>query len=376
MIWSKIIEGTLTIEIKVIKMEKLLNMFWKKGIEISNAEKTDESTIKMEIKYKDYETAYEIVKHNKGKIKIVGKRGTLFKLLNLRKRISLVIGAVLFFLIMYGLSNYIWAIDITTKLNLSPFEVRRELASMGIKPGLKKSDINVYEIERNMQTMNSQIMWIRTRIEGSTLHLVIEEKIDPPSLEKEEPLSVVAKCDGEVQRIYTYTGNPAVAVGDIVKKGDVLINPVQGREGFEVETKPNGKIIANTFYEKYMEVQVSGEKLVRTGNKQKEIYVNVFGKKIYLKKAVKKFDNYDKMEETSGLIGTTEYFEKNAVPVNEDAEKVKEESAQKLEESLQKSLSNDAKIIKKDVTTEDTGEGKILVKVIFTVEQDIAQNIS
>lgn len=43
---------------------------------------------------------------------------------------------------------------------------------------------------------------------------------------------------------------------------------------------------------------------------------------------------------------------------------------------MKKSLSNDAEIVKKDITTEDIGDGKLLVKVIFTVEQDIAKNIS
>ena len=110
----------------------------------------------------------------------------------------------IFFGIIYGLSNYIWSIDIETKENLTPFEVRRQLDSIGIKPGLKKTDINVYEIERKMQTINNQIMWIRTRIEGSTLHLVIEEKVNPPSTEAKESDSVVAKTDGEIKRVYTY----------------------------------------------------------------------------------------------------------------------------------------------------------------------------
>ncbi|ETJ34413.1 Sporulation protein YqfD, partial [human gut metagenome] len=73
------------------------------------------------------------------------------------------VGVFIFFGIIYGLSNYIWSIDIETKENLTPFEVRRQLDSIGIKPGLKKTDINVYEIERKMQTINNQIMWIRTR---------------------------------------------------------------------------------------------------------------------------------------------------------------------------------------------------------------------
>ena len=227
-----------------------------------------------------------------------------------------------------------------------------------------------------MQTINDQIMWIRTRIEGSTLHLVIEEKVNPPSTEKKESDSVVAKCDGEIERVYTYSGNPAVVPGDIVKEGDILIYPVQGREGFEVETKPKGKVLANTFYEKYMEIQVSGDKLQRTGNKRSDIYLSFWGKKIYLKKAINKFAYYDKIEENNGFFNSIIYFEKKATPVNEDKDKIIDESSLKLEDSLKKSLSNDAEIVKKDITTEDIGDGKLLVKVIFTVEQDIAKNIS
>ena len=62
--------------------------------------------------------------------------------------------------------------------------------------------------------------------------------------------------------------------------------------------------------------------------------------------------------------------------MNEDKDKIIEDASEKLEESLKKSLSNDASIKDKNITTEDIGDGKILVKVTFTVEQDIAENIS
>lgn len=374
--YKKVFSGKLTIEVKALKVEKILNAIWNKNIPVNNVIKLDLTTIMLEVDYADYDEVLSIIKRYKGKIRITNRYGLIFRLLRLRRRISLAAGVFIFFGIIYMLSNYIWSIDIETKENLTPFEVRRELQSIGIKPGLKKSDINVYEIERKMQTINDQIMWIRTRIEGSTLHLVIEEKINPPSTEAKESDSVLAKCDGEVQRVYTYSGNPAVAPGDIVKEGDVLIHPVQGREGFEVDTKPKGKIIANTFYEKFMEVQVSGNKLERNGNKQAEIYLNFWGRKIYLKKAINKFTYYDKIEENNGVFNKVTYFEKKATPVNEDKDKIIEDASEKLEESLKKSLSNDASIKDKNITTEDVGEGKILVKVIFTVEQDIAENIS
>lgn len=376
MIFNKLLSGKLTIEVKALKVEKILNAIWNKNISINKVIKLDLTTIMFEVDYADYDEVLAIIKRYKGKMRITNRNGWIFRLIRLRKRISLVLGMFIFFGIIYGLSNYIWAIDIETKENLTPFEVRRELDSIGIKPGLKKSDINVYEIERKMQTINNQIMWIRTRIEGSTLHLVIEEKINPPSTEVKENDSVVAKCDGEVERVYTYSGNPAVAPGDIVKEGDVLIYPVQGREGFEVETKPKGKVIANTFYEKYMEVQISGDKLERSGKKQSDVYLSFWGKKIYLKKVINKFTYYDKIEENNGVFNSVTYFEKKATTVNEDKDKIIEDASNKLEASLKKSLSNDVKITNKDIVTEDVGDGKILVKVMFTVEQDIAKNIS
>ncbi len=376
MIFDRFISGKLTIEVKALKVEKILNAIWNRNIPVNNVIKLDLTTIMFEVDYSNYSEVLSIVKRYKGKIRITNRNGWIFRLIRLRKKISLVLGVFLFFGIIYGLSNYIWSIDIETKENLTPFEVRRELYAIGIKPGLKKSSINVYEIERKMQTINDQIMWIRTRIEGSTLHLVIEEKVNPPSTEKKESDSVVAKCDGEIERVYTYSGNPAVVPGDIVKEGDILIYPVQGREGFEVETKPKGKVLANTFYEKYMEIQVSGDKLQRTGNKRRDMYLSFWGRKIYLKKAINKFTYYDKIEEKNGVFNSIIYFEKKATPVNEDEDKIIDESSLKLEDSLKRSLSNDAKIVKKDITTEDIGEGKLLVKVIFTVEQDIAKNIS
>lgn len=274
--------------------EKILNVLWNNGIYTCKVVKINLTTIRFNIAFEDYNETEMLIKKQKLKMKVIGKSGMIVLLLNLKRRMSLVIGAGVFFLVIYCLSNYIWAIDIQTKNNLSPFEVRQQLTAVGIKPGLKKSQINVYDIERKLEDLNDQIMWIRVRIQGSTLKLVIEEKVNPPSTEKTLPNSVVAKMDGEIKRVYTTSGNAAVVPGDIVKTGDVLILPVQGREGFEKEVKPSGTVIANTFYEKFMEIQISGDKLERTGKKDGDIYLNIFGKKIYLKKAINRFESYDK----------------------------------------------------------------------------------
>lgn len=376
MIFDMLKSGQITIEVSALIPEKILNILWHNNIYTSRVVKVDLTTIRFKLQFKDYKDAQALIKKHKGKMRVVGKSGIIVFVINMKKKLSLVLGSILFFGVLYYLSNYIWAIDIQTKENLTPFEVRQELASIGIKPGLKKSQINVYNIEKNMEDLNDQIMWIRTRIEGSTLKLVIEEKINPPLTEKILPNQVVAKTDGEVKRIFTTSGNPAVVPGDIVKAGDVLILPIQGREGFEKEVKPSGTVIANTFYEKSMEVQISGEKLERTGKKDSDIYLNFYGKKIYLKKAINGFRSYDKIEESGGFFNKVIYFERAGKNVNIDRDSAVKEALQKLKSSLKKTLSNDAKIIDNKTKVEDIQDGKIRISIIFTVEQDIAENIS
>lgn len=368
--------GQVTIEVSSLMPENILNALWDNEIYTCNIVKVDLATIRFTIYIYDYKEVEKIIKNNKGKVRIINTNGIIVLIMKMKRKISLVIGAFVFFGVIYFLSNYIWAIDIQTQKNLSPFEIRQQLSNIGIKPGLEKSQINVRELEKQMENLNPEIMWIRIRIEGSTLKLLVKEKVNPPSIEKASFNKVVAKMDGEVKRIYTNSGNPAVVPGSIVKKGDELILPIQGREGFQIEVKPSGTVIANTFYEKFMEIQISGEKLERTGRKNSDIYLSFFGKKFYLKKAINGFTYYDKIEEGNGWFNKIIYFEKTGKNINLDRENTIKEAKEKLETSLKKTLSNDANIIDSKITVEDVKAGTILVKVIFTVEQDIAQNIS
>ena len=372
---EKLKSGKITIEISALSIEKILNALWKNNIQTSNVTRRNLTTIRCSIMYSEYKQAVNVVKKLKGKIKVIGINGVIVFILQIKRRLSLAVGFVVFFILLYLLSNNIWAIDIETQNNLTPFEVRKELTSIGITPGIKKANINVYDIERKMEDLDDQIMWIRVRIEGSTLRVVIKEKINPPLTEKELPNEVLAKMDGEIKRVFTVSGNSAVVPGDIVKKGDVLILQKEGREGFEKEVKPSGTVIANTFYDKFMEVQISGEKLKRTGNKDSDIYINICNKKIYLKKAINDFEYYDKIEERKGLLNKVVYFEKKGEQINLDKDTVINECALNLQKSLEKSLSKDAKIIDKKIEEDDLGNVKIIVKITFTVEQDIAEKV-
>ena len=139
--------GQITIEISSLMPEKILNVLWDNEIYTCSIVRVDLATIRFAIYINDYKKVEEIIKKYKGKVRIINSSGIIVLIMKMKGKISLVIGTFIFFAVIYFLSNYIWAVDIQTQKNLSPFEIRQQLSNIGIKPGLKKSQINVRELE-------------------------------------------------------------------------------------------------------------------------------------------------------------------------------------------------------------------------------------
>ena len=96
----------------------------------------------------------------------------------------------------------------------------------------------------------------------------------------------------------------------------LLIEGIDGNEGGEYILPPRGIVIANTFYEKSMNVKINGTKLERSGEKDSDIFISIFGKKIYLKKAIKDFTHYDKIELSGKIFNKVLYYERIEKDIN------------------------------------------------------------
>ncbi|MEN8077107.1 sporulation protein YqfD [Clostridioides difficile] len=371
MAFDKIKKGRILVEIKIVNSERLLNIFWTENIRVYKVKRKDVATLILEIDYLNYGEIRDIVEKLGGRINIIKSNGLVFFLGNVKKKISLAVGAVLFLCIIYYLSTYIWAIEVEVQKNIPPFEVRKQLSSLGIKPGISKSSIDVKEVEKQLENISSEILWLRVRIEGSTLKVVVEEKINPPQQAEYQYGNLVATMEGEIKRVYTFAGRTKVKSGQLVKVGDIVIEGIDGSEGGEYILPPRGIVIANTFYEKSMNVKVKGTTLERSGRIDSDIFISIFGKKIYLKKATKGFEHYDKIEMSGKIFNKVLYYERVEEDVNLSEENAVENAVENLEKSLLNDLSRDAKIVDKLVDSQMKDEENLLVKVVFIVEQNI-----
>lgn len=371
---DKMEKGRILVEIKTINIEKVLNACWNRNIKIYKVKRKDIATLLLEIDHINYNEVCDIVRKLGGRIYIIESTGVVFFLDGMKKKISLVLGGLIFLISIYYLSTYVWSVNIEVQKNIPPFEVRKQLSSIGIKPGIPKKEIDVKEIERKLENMNSDILWMRARIEGSTLKIVIQEKINPPQNNELQYGNLVASMEGEVKRVYAFSGKPKVKPGQVVKAGEVVIEGIDGNEELKYILPPSGIVIANTFYEKSMQIQVAGTSLERSGVKDSDIYISILGKKIYLKKSIKDFQHYDKIDLSGKIFNKVLYYERVEKEVKVTEEEAIKIATSELQKSLLNDISRDAKIVDKIVDTEMKGKESLIVRVMFVVEQNIVDS--
>lgn len=370
---NKYKKGTITIEIQSHMPEKFINLLWKNGVNIRNIRKKDITTIIMETNLGDYGHIESIANKTKAKVKIIGRKGTTFFLIKIRRRVALVGGIAIFVFVLYFLSTFIWKVEIQTENHLSPYEIREQLKAYGITPGTRKNKINVYELQDKMIKNNDTIMYFRARVEGSRLFVEAIEKTPPPDIALENsPGNLVAKKDGQIIRVFTTKGTPVIKKGDVVKLGQVIVKGEQGKEGSTYAVHAEGSVFANTWYEEIKEVPIRGIKKEKTGKEMENVYVEVFGKRIYFKNSLNKFKSYDKIVENSGFLKKEIYYETREITFSLEQEKVIKETAEELYLNIVKKLDKSIKVVDKKVFSEPSGDN-LNIRVLLTAEEDIAE---
>lgn len=365
--------GTITVRLQSKEIEKIINIMWTHGIVIANIKRKSINVITFDISFDNYYKVKELSTRTKSKIKIINRRGIMFLKIKLKNRIAMVLGIFVFIGIISYLSNYIWGIDISTEKNIAPYEIREELKNIGITPGINKKNINVYDIEEKLKTNNSNIMWLRVRIQGSKLKVIATERQAPPEVTNDDsPCNIVAKKDGQIVRIYTKAGTAVVQPGDIVRKGQLIVKGEQGNEGNTYSVHASGNVIAKIYYEETREVPLAKMEKNRTGNKITNYYISILGKKFYLKNSLNKFDKYDKIENNNNFIKEEIYYEVEEKNIKLDPKVVVNDTGNSIYQNLIMNFDKSVNVI--DKVVENSIEGNMCkVRVLVTTEENIAE---
>jgi len=365
--FKKYKKGIITMEIGSLMPEKFINLLWRKGIVVKNIKKINITTTVLQVKLSDYSEISKAAKRTDTKIKIIGRSGLPFFIMKLKNRSALLIGVILFGSIIYYLSTFVWNIDINTERYISSYELRNQIKGFGVIPGLRKKNIDIYELENKLTKDNDEIMWVKVRIEGVKLVVNVIERQSPPIIAIDsEPGDLIANKDGEVVRVFTTEGTAIVINGDMVEKGDVLVKGEQGKEGSVYPVHAQGSVIAKTFYEVKKEVPLITVSRVKTGNTISNLYINFANKKVYLKNSLIPYASYDKIENNDKFIKSENYYEVEEKNIPVDSIKVIDEMYSNILRDLDRSVQ-----IKDKISEVKKEKNKCIIRVVVVAEENI-----
>jgi len=215
-------------------------------------------------------------------IGLVAKKGIPFFMAGFRKRYGLFVGMLLGMLLLFYSQMFVWKIEISGNTNVTDQEIEQALAQCGIYEGSFIPYIDVLK-DANILLMNCRsISSAAISIRGNHLYLSVLERTPLPDIvDTEGYYNVVAECDGIIMDMDAAAGTPEVNEGDVVYKGELLINSFVARtNGTFSPTHARGIVYAQVKKEFRSEVPFNRTTKAYTGKTDTKKKYYLLGKEL------------------------------------------------------------------------------------------------
>lgn len=320
------------------------------------------------------------------RIKIVAKKGLPFLLFKYRKRSLWMVGTFLFVSMLYFLASFVWLIEVTGNEKLQETQVIECLEKAGYETGKLKNKMDLRQAEYILMNTYPEIVWAGIQYRGTKMLVQIAEAVPKPEMhEVGEPCDLIAKRDGLITYIATDKGMPRVKKGDTVTKDAILVTgqiQLEDEKGSFYYTESKAKIKAKTIYSLQAKTSLSKIQKNYTQQVSSKWGVRLFKNRLTLWNPKIPYPYYDTLI-TVWQLSITElfplpfYIEKQEriayipIRIKKDKETAKDCLIGALNDTLIKKVSQDAKILKQEISYFEEN-GYLKAKLNVLVEENIA----
>ena len=368
------IRGYYTVTVEGLDTESFLNYLIRNKIYVYNVNRMEKSKIQFNIDRNNYKKLKKIHRSNKFKIKVKKQTGIPFIAKRIYTYRGMVICAIISLIILMSTSQFVTDVYITAPEGIDKTALKKELYIQGVKPGVYKKSIDRKIVRENIMGKFKQIAYVSINVKGTNIFVNITKKDESQnSDENSNYCNIIAQKDGIIEKIVPRSGEAIVLEGDIVKKGDVLIN------GANTTAQP--EVWAMTFYEAKKTSNYIDIKNQRTGNKKNVYTISFYDKKYKILRNIK-YRDYEIENNIKELrigdytfpvkITVSTFYEVKKVENKIDVEKLKKELSSKVLKQLEYTIPVSARIL--DVKDKyNVDKSMIEYVVTVTTKEDIAK---
>ncbi|MBO8126754.1 MAG: sporulation protein YqfD [Firmicutes bacterium] len=395
--------GYVIIRIKGSRLETFLNMANREGILLWNVSRPLPDRLYCSVSVDGFRRLRPIIRALRLSVDIRRRRGFPFVLQRVFRRRALVAGIIIFALAMYVASSYIWFIDLSRVPNELREKVKVQVQAAGLRPGVRRSQVNPRNVEREILTNLDDLSWAAVRLQGTAAFVEVVERTTY-EVDRDHPSHLVAAKAGVVQSVIAFHGVPLVSEGQTVEKGQPLISGIvplkwylAPREGEEVqEPDPllgqagawgylyaDGLVEAQTWYEATAQVPYAAEKLTPTGKEEAGFKLTLAGFVLSWGRKEPSFVEFEteKVRRKWQIpfffqpvtLDKTIYRQLERVRIEKDLAEAKREALEAARRKLRAQIPPEAKILDEEVET-TAEDGTISVRILVSALENIGMS--
>ncbi|MGI6778674.1 MAG: sporulation protein YqfD [Acetivibrionales bacterium] len=384
-LWNYI-RGYVIILVEGYFLEKFINICTHRQMLLWDIKMQKNCIMTLSISIKGFKMLRPVAKKTGCRVRIIKKKGMPFILNRYKKRKTFVLGAVVFIILVYLLTSFIWAVEIMGNTVLETAIIREKLITLGIKPGVLKYKIDPDHIVNELMLSIEELSWASVTVKGTKVKVHIAERKKPPQLiPKNVPCNIVARRDGIVKSVIIKNGQEMVKAGDTVSKGQILVSgavDIRNEEERKRLVHAIATVKARTWYESEWPVSMKITEELRTGRIKEVYYLEILAKRIKLFSGKSEFQNFEKVEiEKRVSIGEDlvfplallieRYYENNLFERVINEQTAKQLAASNAYKKVLNSIPEGAEIIAKDLAFIRKSNGGIVAKVTIECLEDI-----
>lgn len=248
-VW-KSLAGINTVEITTASTADALTVANNHGVTLFDVEYVDELRIRGKIYRLDQSVLQDCLERRGDCIKVIQRQGLYWSFYDLWHRPVLIVGLVLVLLMTLYLPTRIFFVRVEGNEMIPTKMIVEKAAVCGIEFGASRREVRSEKMKNALLSAIPELQWAGINTAGCVAVISVKERsVSEPDEKQLGISSIVAACDGIIKEMTVLQGNPLCAVGQAVKKGQVLVSAYTDCGLLIKVTASNAEIIGQTQHE-------------------------------------------------------------------------------------------------------------------------------
>lgn len=381
------IRGYVAVDITGDHIEAFMNATNEMGCHIWQLNRTSSTTIRMHTDLNSFFKFKRILRQTGCRMHVHARFGVPFLLNKMESRLLFTMGFVIFILGIYMLAQLVWRVDVEGNERISYDAIIAAAEKHGIHPFQWKFKLDEPQsLSRALMHELPSAAWIGVEVKGTRVNIRVVEQTIPDKKPLMNPRHLISNVDAVVTRIFVERGRPMVKPQMRVKKGDLLVSGVLGNEDNKHVVVAEGKVMGLVWHIYNIEAPLAHQRKVYTGQSKVRQYFVIGNRALQL-------TGYGKLPFGASITDSTRkklHWRNVVVPIGWIREEISEVRIDKEETTVMDAkrvgilqartdivmkAGSETRVHHEKILHEKIEGGKVYMKVLFEVEQEISTEL-